>query len=85
MLVELLVRRGDEHHHQHADQRQEGADAEEPVVVVISMKCPSAFSLRVDEDEHDRTDRGCAEQQRAVLVDLAGLDWLQRVAGLGGD
>ena len=41
--------------------------------------------LDVQEDEHDGADHGAAEQQRAVLVDLAGLDGLQGVAAFRRD
>ena len=34
----------------------------------------------VEDDQDDGTDRGGAEEQRAVLVDLAGLDGLEGVA-----
>ena len=75
LLVELLLRAGDEQHHEHADHRQERAEGEQVVVAEIH-----GVPLDVQEDEHDAADHGAAEQQRAVLVDLAGLDGLQGVA-----
>ena len=75
-LCSFSSRAGDEQHHEHADHRQERAEGEQVVVADESMES----LLDVQDDEHDAADHGAAEQQRAVLVDLAGLDGLQRVA-----
>ena len=58
----------DEQHHQHAGQRQERADAQQPIVGLGVLPW---VPLAVDEYEYERADGCGAEQQRAVHADLA--------------
>ena len=56
--------------------------AQQPVLIGESFHGFRVALSYVDEDEDDGADRGGAEQQRAVLADLAGLGGLQALTGL---
>ena len=53
-LTSRLVPLRDEQHHQHAGQRQERADAQQPLLV---LEYVHEVPLAVDEYEYERTDR----------------------------
>ena len=83
-LVELLLGPGDQQHHAHADERQEHGEAERPVVVGDGNH--RLFPLLLDDDHEDQDgDAGGREEQRTVLLDLAGLDGAQAAAALFGE
>ena len=85
-LDQRLLAARDEQHDQHAEQRQEDADAQEPVLISECFhEASTALSVHVDDDEDDGTDGDGTEEQCTVLVDLAGLGGLERMTGLGGD